>query len=85
MDNCPFCGSENTVYYHFLMNVVICAHCGISQDDFDVDQVDDYLFVDDHLSLVSRYDLPLEETQGTINYDVLKRIRAQRKESSCDQ
>jgi len=81
MEDCPFCGGTDTVYYHFLMNVLTCKACGVSQEDFDFDQVEDYLFVDDDYVLVSSHYLPFEEQEsGSINYDVLKRLK-QKKES----
>ena len=81
MEDCPFCGGTDTVYYHFLMNVLMCSACGLSQEDFDIDQVDDYLFVDDSYVKVSSHYLPLEDQiEHTINYDVLKKLK-QKKET----
>jgi len=76
MEYCPFCGSTDTMYYHFLMNVLVCTVCGLSHEHVDIDQVDDYLFVDDAFVCVSSHYLPLEETATNgLNYDVLKHIK----------
>ena len=81
MEDCPYCGGTNTVYYHFLMSVLTCKACGVSQEEFDFDQVDDYLFVDESYVRVSSHFLPFEVPQDNkINFDVLKRLK-QKKET----